>query len=126
MKALGVVIVAVALLISAPTDGVAQESLSGNWDLTVQTDQGDQVFTVVLVEEGEDLTATGEIPEFGPIEMSGTRDGAEIRLQWELDFDGTPIDITFMGTVADDGTMSGTADFGGLGGGGWSAKRTES
>ena len=126
MRALGIVIAAAVFLVSAPTDAVAQESLTGDWDLTVQTDQGDQVFTVSIVQEGEDLKATGEIPELGPIEMSGTRDGADIRLQWQLDLQGTPVDITFMGTLGEDGTMTGTADFGGLGGGGWTAKRTES
>ena len=98
MRALGVVMAAVAFLISAPTDGVAQESLSGDWDLTVDTEQGEQMFTVSMVQDGEDLKATGEIPDFGPIEMNGTRDGANIRLQLELDFEGTPIEVIFMGS----------------------------
>ena len=127
MRVLGVIMAAVAFLVSTPTDGVAQESLSGDWDLTVQTEQGDQLFTVSIVQDGEDLKATGEIPEFGPIEMTGTRDGADIRLQFELDFDGTPIEVIFMGTLAEDGTMTGTTEIGGgLGGGAWSAKRAES
>ena len=125
MKALGVVLAALALVISAPTDAVSQESLSGSWDLSVETEGGVQVFTVSIVQDGENLKATGEIPEFGPIEMNGTRDGADLRLSLELDIDGNFLDIIFMGTLAEDGTIAGTTDVGGFGGGSWTAKRAE-
>lgn len=126
MRTLGVVLAAVAFLISAPTYGAAQESLTGNWELTVDTEGGVQVFTVSIVQDGENLKATGEIPDFGPIEMNGTRDGADLRLALELDIDGNVIDIIFIGTLAEDGTIAGTTDIGGFGGGSWTAKRTES
>ncbi len=126
MRALGVVTAAVAFLVSAPTDGVAQESLSGNWDLTVETEQGEQMFSVSIVQDGENLKATGEIPDFGPIEMNGTRDGANLSLSLELDIDGNVLDIIFMGTLAEDGTIAGMTDIGGFGGGAWTAKRAES
>ncbi len=125
MKALGIVLAAVLLVISAPTDAVAQESLSGNWDLTVETEGGVQVFTVSIVQDGENLKATGEIPDFGPIEMTGTRDGADLRLSLELDIDGNVLDIIFLGSLAEDGTIAGTTDVGGFGGGAWTAKRAE-
>ena len=125
MRALGVVMAAVAFLVSAPADGAAQADLSGMWTLTVQSDQGDQPLDVTIVQDGMDLKATGEIPELGPIEMTGTIDGMDITFEWQLDLEGMPLDIVFMGTLAEDGTMSGTADFGGFGGGGWSAKRIE-
>ncbi len=125
MKALGVVLAALALVMSAPTDAVSQESLSGNWDLSVETEGGVQVFTVSIVQDGENLKATGEIPEFGPIEMNGTRDGADLRLSLELDIDGNLLDIIFMGSLAEDGTIAGTTDVGGFGGGSWTAKRAE-
>ena len=125
MRALGVVFAAVAFLISAPTDGVAQQSLTGNWDLTVQTEQGEQAFTVSIVQDGENLKATGEVPDFGEIEMNGTRDGDNLRLSLELDIDGNVLDIIFMGTLAEDGTIAGTTDVGGFGGGSWTAKRAE-
>ena len=114
MRTLGIVLAAVTFLISAPTDGVAQESLTGNWELTVDTEGGIQVFTVSIVQDGEDLKATGEIPDFGEIEMNGTRDGDNLRLALELDIDGNVIDIIFLGTLAEDGTIAGTTDVGGL------------
>jgi hypothetical protein len=86
------------------------------------TDQGDQMLTINVVQDGQALTATGEAGEFGPIEMTGTVEGANIRFAWELDMQGTPLDIVFTGILAD-GVISGTADFGGMGQGDWTAKR---
>ena len=122
MKTLGVVLVTVAVLVSAPTDGAAQADLSGTWDLTVMTDQGDQILTVEVVQSGQDLTATGDAGEFGTIAMKGTIDGDSVRLAWELDLQGIPLEIVFLGTLAD-GSISGTADFGGMGQGDWRAER---
>lgn len=122
MRALGVFMVATAVFVSAPADGAAQADLSGMWDLTVMTDQGDQMLTINVVQDGQNLTATGSAGEFGQIEMTGTIDGSNVRFAWELDLQGTPLEIVFTGTFAD-GVMSGTADFGGLGQGDWTAKR---
>lgn len=124
MRAFSVFIATVAFLVSTPANGAAQDDLTGMWDLTVMSDQGDQLLTISVVQDGQDLTATGEAGELGPIEMKGAIDGANIRLAWALDFQGTPLDIVFTGTLAD-GVMSGTADFGGMGQGDWTAKRAE-
>ena len=125
MRALGVIMAAVAVLVSAATHGAAQTDLSGMWTLTIQSDQGDQPLPITIVQDGESLTASGEVPEFGPIEMKGTLDGADVLFEWDLYIEGTELNIVFMGTIAEDGTISGTADFGGFGEGGWSAKRVE-
>ena len=71
------------------------------------------------------LTASGEVPELGPIEMKGTLDGSDVLFEWDLYIEGMELSIVFSGTIAEDGTISGTADFGGFGEGGWSAKRVE-
>jgi hypothetical protein len=125
MGALGVIMAAVAVLVSAPTDGAAQTDLSGMWTLTLQSDQGDQPLPITIVQDGEGLTASGEVPEFGPIEMKGTLDGSDVLFEWDLYIEGMELSIVFTGTIAEDGTISGTADFGGFGEGGWSAKRVE-
>ncbi len=125
MKALGVWMAVVAVLVTAPSSGAAQADLSGVWELTVMTDQGDQLLTITVIQDGQDLTATGDAGEFGPIEMTGTIDGVNVRLAWELDLQGTPLDIVFTGILAD-GVISGSADFGGMGEGEWTAKRSSS
>ena len=123
MKPLGVWMAVVAVLVTAPSSGAAQADLSGVWELTVMTDQGDQLLTITVIQDGQDLTATGDAGEFGPIEMPGTIDGVNVRLAWELDLQGTPLDIVFTGILAD-GVISGSADFGGMGEGEWTATRS--
>ena len=124
MKALGVLLVAATVLVSAPADGAAQADLSGAWDLTVMTDQGEQMLTVQVVQSGQDLTVTGDAGEFGTIDMKGTVDGDTVRFAWELDLQGTPLAIVFLGTLVD-GSISGMADFGGMGQGDWRAERAD-
>ncbi len=124
MRALGVVMAAVAVLVSAPADAAAQADLTGTWDLTVMTEQGNEVLSVDIVQNGQDLTATGDAGEFGEIELKGTLDGATVRFAWQLDLQGTPLEIVFLGTLAD-GAISGTADFGGMGRADWVAERAQ-
>ena len=123
MRALGVILAAVAVLVSAPANGAAQTDLSGMWTLTIQSEQGDQPLPITIVQDGESLTASAEVPELGPIEMKGTLDGSDVLFEWYIE--GMELNIVFTGTIAEDGTISGTADFGGFGEGGWSAKRVE-
>ena len=124
MRALGIAMTAVAVLVSAPVPAASQADLSGTWDLTVMTEQGDQMLTVDIVQDGQDLTVTSDAGEFGVIEMKGTVDGATVRVAWELDLQGTPLEIVFLGTLAD-GSITGTADFGGMGQGNWLAERAQ-
>ena len=124
MRALGVVMAAVALLVSVPADVTAQD-LSGMWTLTIQSPDGDQPLPVTIVQDGADLKATGEIPELGPVEMVGTIEGSNIHLEWDFYIEGMELNIVFTGMVAEDGTLSGMADFGGFGEGAWTAVRVE-
>ena len=124
MKVLGVVMAAVALLVSVPAD-VAAQDLSGMWTLTIQSPDGDQPLPVTIVQDGGDLKATGEIPDLGPIEMVGTIEGSTIHLEWDFYIEGMELNIVFTGMVAEDGTLSGLADFGGFGEGAWTAVRVE-
>ncbi len=58
MRALGVIMTAVAVLLSAPADGAAQTDLSGTWTLTVQSDQGGE-----LLADIKGIWRTWELPE---------------------------------------------------------------
>ena len=125
MRALGVIMAAVAILASAPSDGAAQSDLSGAWTLEVISDQGAAFsFDITIKQDEPDLTVTGEGGEFGRLELEGTLDDGNVRFAWDLDFQGTLVYIVFSGTVVDDG-MSGSADFGGMAQGDWTAKRAE-
>ena len=124
MRALGVLMAATAVLVSIPSNASAQADLNGAWDLVIMTDQGDQMLTINIVQEGMALTASGDAGEFGMFEWKGTLEGADVTFEWALDMQGTPLDIVFTGTLAE-GAISGVADFGGMGQGDWSAKRAD-
>ena len=124
MRVLGVVMAAVALLVSVPAD-VAAQDLSGMWTITIQSPEGDQPLPVTIVQDGEDLKATGEIPELGPVEIVGTIQASQIRMEWDFFIEGMELNIVFTGALAEDGTLSGSADFGGFGEGAWTATRVE-
>ena len=126
MRALGVIMTAVAVLLSAPADGAAQTDLSGAWNLVVETpDQGAQSLIIRIAQDGQNLVATGDTGEVGDLEMEGMVDGSAVRFAWDLYVEGQELAIVFMGTIADDGTIAGTVDIGGFMQGGWTATRAE-
>ncbi|MGC4082356.1 MAG: hypothetical protein QM736_09685 [Vicinamibacterales bacterium] len=51
-------------------------------------------------------------------------DGNKVTLVLTIDFQGQPMTITYMGTLAD-GQINGSADFGGLAQGSFSAKKKD-
>ena len=76
-----------------------------------------------MQQDGEKLT--GElISDQGTLEFEGTITGDKLEWVVEVDAGGAFIEITMDGTVDGDEIM-GTADFGGYGGGDWTATRAQ-
>ena len=110
-------------MMSAATDGVAQTPLAGDWILSISSPEGDFDLPVTIGQDGDALTLAGR-GDLAGLVMTGALDGSDVRWSWDLDYQGTPLDILLAGTVTE-GSMSGMADFGGLADGTWSAKRVE-
>ncbi len=99
----------------------AQTNVAGEWTMMFSTDQGDLPATLTLEQDGEMLT--GELSsDQGTTPFEGTITGNMLKWEIEVDAGGAIFAITMEGTVEGD-EMSGTADFGGYGGGDWSATR---
>jgi len=99
----------------------AQTNVTGLWTMTFSTDQGDLPATLSLEQDGE--AVTGElISDQGVTAFEGTIMGNMLKWEIEVDAGGAVFAISMEGTVDGD-EMTGTADFGGYGGGAWSAKR---
>ena len=99
----------------------AQTDVTGTWNMTFDTDQGTTTATLTLQQDGEKLT--GElVSDQGTLEFEGTIAGDKLEWVMEVDAGGAFIEIAMDGTVDGD-EMMGTADFGGYGGGDWTAKR---
>ncbi len=129
-----------AVLVSTPTDGVAQRDgtpptdgtaptdLAGYWDFVIMSESGEpQVRLRVKLDITQDGQLRGATGPAGPSEMTGSLKGSTVQLFWDTDFEGTPVGFRFTGTATGD-TMSGSVeiDFGELGGvsqSNWTATR---
>ena len=137
MRALSLSVALAALLVSAPTDGVAQTDgvtqtdLTGYWDFVIMSESGEpQVRLRVKLDISQDGLLRGATGPEGPSEMTGSLKGSTVELFWDTDFEGTPVAFRFTGTATGD-DMSGSVviDFGELGGvseSSWTATRAGS
>ena len=124
MRVLVLSMAAVALLMSSATEGVAQTPpLAGDWTLSISSPEGDFALPVAIVQEGDELSLAGR-GDFAALVMTGVLEGSDVYWSWDLNFQGTPLDVLLSGTVME-GSMSGMADFGGMADGTWSASRVE-
>jgi hypothetical protein len=98
----------------------AAEDVTGEWEFSVELDMGSGSPTFVFEQDGEKLTGTYR-GIAGEAEVEGTVEGNEVRFSFESSF-GT---VTYQGTIQEDGTMKGTADYGGQASGTWTAGRTD-
>lgn len=98
-----------------------QTDVTGQWNMTFDTDQGTTTATMTLQQDGD--TLTGElVSDQGTLQVEGTITGDTLEWVMEVDAGGAFIEIAMDGTVDGD-EMVGTADFGGYGGGDWTATR---
>jgi len=109
----------VVVLMSSPV--FAQNSKAiGTWELTTISPEGETKSTVVISEEGGKLKAVGKSPRgerpYESIEVNGSK----ITLVITISYNGSPMTITYGGTI-DAAKMGGEADFGGMATGTWSA-----
>jgi hypothetical protein len=116
-------LLSIALLTATPA--FAQNSVSGDWDVTVNSPQGSNTTRVTFKQDGEKVSGVfrsqrGELPFEG-----GSLTGKDLKFTFTIETQGMQLPITLAGTMADDGaTMTGKADFGGFAEGDWTAKRT--
>lgn len=111
---------AILALLAAAVAAHAQNPAVGTWAFTTQSPEGEFKSTLVIREEGGKLVAVGKNPQGERPYDKVTVDGTKITLVITIDYQGTPMVITYAGAIAD-AKMSGEADFGGLATGTWSA-----
>ena len=104
---------------------VSQETgVKGRWDATIETPQGAMPLTITIATvEGEKITGNLS-SQRGDLAIAGTVSGNTLTFSGTLDANGQQLTITFTGKLDGD-SMTGEVDFGGMGGGGWSAKRAK-
>lgn len=124
------ILVAVLLALSSLTmNALAQAPATaadviGEWEITTLSPVGENTNTVVISKEGDQWKAVAKGAQGQLPYDSMALDGASITLVLTVDYQGSPMVITYTGTV-DGKVMNGAADFGGLAQGSWSAARKE-
>jgi hypothetical protein len=102
----------------------AQSNVAGRWNVTFNTDDGSNSGTMTLQQDGEKVTGSTTTDQGGTIEFEGTISGNKLEWVVEIDAGGTFLEIALEGTVDGD-KITGTLDFGGYGGGDWTATRAQ-
>ena len=108
-----VVMVVVGLTLAAQTD------VTGTWNAVVELDVGSGEPVFVFEQDGETLTGTYE-GTFGSADITGTVMGDMIEFRFGAEGVG---EATYTGKIMGD-MMEGTCDYGEVGGGTWSAKKS--
>ena len=114
---------ALALILALTAAPAAQATdVTGKWDVTFNTQQGQLPASMSIAKEGDKLVGTlssqqGDVPVSAELKDKGVTIYATVQTN------NGALQIVMSGTVDGD-TMKGSVDFGGRGSADWSAKRT--
>lgn len=107
----------VILAVSQPVS--AQSQIVGSWALNLQSPEGSFDIPLTIAAEGDSLVA--RIPT-GAVFFTGRETSTGVEFFWPLVYQGADLPTTLTGSFQN-GTWSGTADFGGMAEGTWTAQR---
>jgi hypothetical protein len=111
-----------ALVAPPVIQGQEPRDLSGAWVFSVTTENGTGTPDVTLEQHGEELTGIYSSPRLGARRLLGMVRGDTVTFRIAPG-EGSDVIMTFTGTVQSDGTLAGSADFGGMGGASFTARR---
>lgn len=115
--------VAVMLATGFSVAGQTPADVAGDWMLTVDTEQGTTTPSVMLEQNGSELTGHYSSETLGEADVKGTVSGNDVTFMLSASAGGYDIEVTYTGVLQDDGTLSGQIDLGGLGGGTFTGKK---
>jgi hypothetical protein len=112
---------AIAVFGLASGSAFAQQNVTGAWQLTLATPQGDNTVDVTFKQDGQNIT--GElVSPLGTAPFKGTIVQDAMKVVASVDMQGTPLELTFDAKVTGD-TLAGTVKFGDFGDAPFSGKR---
>ena len=112
-----------ALMVAACATFAFAQSLSGDWEISLNTPIGPAQSKASLKHEGENLSGSIKT-QFGDFPISGTLKDADVTLKYTISADGNSLTVTLKGKLEGE-TMKGAADFESAGEGDWTAKRAK-
>lgn len=120
---LGTLAIAIPLLL-LPAKGIAQSSVVGTWTVTIDSPDGVSEFPAAITQDGTTLNVSVPPGPEPQLTFEGTLEGQDVQFYFEIDYQGMNLPITLTGTVTES-RMDGSADFGGMAQGTWSAEKAE-
>jgi len=108
---------------TSAAQGPARIDVSGKWLLSVTTSAGTGTPTLTLTQRGDSLTGHYSSQTFGEADVKGSIKGQAISLSLNVEMQGTPLTVTYTGTVETSDAMKGTVDIGGQATGTFTGKR---
>ena len=114
-------LLALALLVAAPAFAQTPASVTGDWDVTINSPQGANTSRVTFTQDADKVSGLFKSPA-GELPFTGTMTGSDLKFAFAINVQGMALDVTMTGKVEGD-TMAGKADFGGMAEGEWTAKR---
>jgi len=96
-------------------------NITGAWEMTVESPQGQMVITANYKQDGENLTGN-HVSEMGEAPLKGTVKGSDVEYTVTIDMGGQQMAIVHKAKVDGD-TLTGTADIQGMGSIAFKAKR---
>jgi hypothetical protein len=125
MKRFLVTLIAVVLLAGrAFGQDAAAPDVLGEWELTTNSPVGETTNTVEFRKDNDALKAFAKGTQGERAYDSVLVEGDKITLVLTIDYQGQPMTITYSGTISDK-SINGSADFGGLALGSFSATKKE-
>jgi hypothetical protein len=119
-------VAAIGLILGAAPAVGQQADVAGRWRLEVTTDQGITHPTVVFAQDGATLTGDYSSETLGETSVRGSVEGEIVTWSFSANLQGQDIPVRYRGTLAADGTMSGSIDIaGGMMTGSFTASRSD-
>ena len=110
-----------ALLVILALPALAHD-VTGNWQFTVETEQGSGSPSFVFKQDGEKLTGTYE-GLFGKANIAGTVKGNDIDFTIPVEYENRKMTVHYRGRIESDTTMKGDVELPGLGKGTWTGAK---
>lgn len=102
--------------------GGGAANISGDWNFAVETQAGSGSPSFTFKQDGENLTGTYK-GQFGEAPLTGTVKGADVKFTIKINAQGQALTVVYSGKIDGKDSMKGTASFGEMGEGTWTAKR---
>lgn len=105
---------AIVLILSAGGASAQDVNVTGTWVAQVVTDQGEGAPVLTLEQVGDSISGSYSSELFGQAPVRGRVSGNQVTMNVNVDAQGTPVTVTFQGTVESAELIRGSYDLAGM------------